>query len=572
MPHETPAAGPSPTPAPIPRPAGGQTGERRTCDLLVIGSGIAGLLLVLEVARAHPNRSIVLATKGVLGDGNSRYAQGGIAVVAGEDDSLERHLADTLEAGAGLCHEPSARAIVEGAPAAFERLCAHGVAFDRDDSGPQLSLEGGHSHRRIHHCGDRTGASIVDTLLAAVASQSNVQILEHHTAVDFLVETERQELGRDGEVVGAYILEEKTGKIHSVRSSWTVLATGGSGKVFRYTTNPEVATGDGLAMAYRAGARVSNLEFFQFHPTLLYHASVNDFLLTEALRGEGAHLCLPGSGERFMAEVDPDRMELATRDIVARAIFTAMERDGLEYVHLDLRHLDRPLFERKFPKILALLQSIGLDPWETPIPVVPAAHYQCGGVLATVDGRTDLARLSAIGEVACTGLHGANRLASNSLMEGMVMACAAADGAETWFSRPPAEGRTFDWDSTPVTNPRRASQINAHWRGLRGEMSSYAGIIRTEAGLQDLLRLVQLRRTVIEDHYWRHTVTTDLLELRNIAQLAELLTESALHRRESLGGHFREDHPGREPTSSDTILRRQRIYPSPSSRFERPLA
>ena len=549
-----------------------QTGDRIRADVLVIGTGIAGLVFVLETAAKHPDRTIIVATKGEFGEGNSRYAQGGIAVVAADDDSLEAHLADTLEAGAGLCHEPSARAILERAPRAFERLRSYGVEFDSSAGGaPELSLEGGHSHRRIHHKGDRTGAAIIDELLARVRCCPQVRILENHTAVDLLVETHRQRLGDGGEVVGAYLLDDASGRIHVIEASLTVLATGGAGKVFRYTTNAETATGDGLAMAYRAGARVANLEFFQFHPTLLYHPAVNNFLLTEALRGEGARLRLPEGGERFMATVDPDRMELATRDVVARAIFSEMERHALEFVHLDLTSLEPEVVARKFPAILEKLKSLGLDPTRDLIPVVPAAHYQCGGVLAAIDGTTDLTRLIAIGEVACTGLHGANRLASNSLMEGLVMGFCAAERAGEYFTTPVSSERgVLDWDSTFVVDNRRSSQISAHWRGLRGEMSSYAGIVRTEAGLQDLLRLVRLRREVIEHHYWRHIVSTDLLELRNIAQLAELLTESALHRRKSLGGHYREDHPGREPTSFDTVLRRQRIYPSTSSRFERP--
>ncbi len=556
---------------PIPR---SQTGDRFACDALVIGAGIAGLMLVLELHGRSPDRKILLVAKGFLGDGNSRFAQGGIAIVSSTDDSLDAHLKDTIEAGAGLCHEPAARSIIERAPSAFERLRSHGVSFDENPGGdPELSLEGGHSHRRIHHRGDSTGAAIIDGLLAAVRARPSIQILERTTAVDLILQTHRHRPGDEGEVIGAYLLDQESGRIHAVQSRVTVLATGGSGKVFRYTSNSETATGDGVAMAYRAGARVANLEFFQFHPTLLYHPQVNNFLITEALRGEGAHLLLPTTGERFLRRIDPERGELATRDVVARAIFSEMERHGLEYVHLDLRPIDPEVLSRKFPAILAKLEELGLDPRSEPIPVVPAAHYQCGGVMAGIDGRTDLDRLFAIGEAACTGLHGANRLASNSLMEGMVMGCAGAEAAGQWLEVPVDPDRApLDWDSKSVTDLRRASQLSAHWRGLRGEMSSYAGIVRTEDGLQDLLRLVQLRRAMIEEYYWRHRVTTDLLELRNIALLADLLTESALHRRESLGGHFRGDFQGREPQSSDTVLGRQRIYPSSSSRFERPHA
>jgi L-aspartate oxidase len=542
--------------------------------VLILGAGIAGLITALELRERHPDRSIALVAKGSLGDGNTRLAQGGIAVVAGETDSSDAHLTDTLEAGAGLCHEPAVRAIIERAPAALAKLRARGIRFDTAaEGGPELALEGGHTHRRIHHRGDRSGAAIVEGLLAAVRSDPSIRVLEHSTAVDLHVGTHRYRTGESGEVLGAYLLDEDSSRIHVVEAALTVLATGGSGKVFRYTSNAEAATGDGIAMAYRAGARVANLEFFQFHPTLLYHSGMHNLLLTEALRGEGAYLLIPGTDDRFMLRVDPDRGELATRDVVARAIFTEMEKHDLEYVHLDVRHLDPEVIARKFPGILSTLERLRIDPRTEPVPVVPAAHYQCGGVLAQIDGTTDLDRLLAIGEVACTGLHGANRLASNSLMEGMVMGCAAAEAADRWLASPAQpEREILDWDSKSVSNPRRASQINAHWRGLRGEMSSYAGIVRTEAGLQDLQRLIRLRREIIEEYYWRHTVTTDLLELRNIALLAELLTESALHRRESIGGHYREDFPGREPLSSDTVLRLQRIYPSTSSRFERPLA
>jgi len=555
---------------PLPR---SQTGERIECDALVIGSGIAGLTFSLELHDRRPDLSIALVAKGPLAEGNSRYAQGGIAIVADDDDSLEAHLADTLEAGAGLCHEPAVRAILERSPASFARLRARGIEFDATPAGlPDLALEGGHSRRRVHHRGDRTGAAIIDGLVAAVRARPRIRLIEESTAIDLVVDTPRQLPGAAGEVVGAYLLERSSGRIHLARSALTVLATGGSGKVYRYTSNAETATGDGVAMAYRAGARVANLEFFQFHPTLLWHPRVNDFLLTEALRGEGAHLLLPGTEERFLLAVDPVHGELATRDVVARAIFSEMERHGLEYVHLDLRPIAPSHFARKFPGILAKLTALGLDPGREPIPVVPAAHYQCGGVIAGVDGSTDLDRLLAIGEVACTGLHGANRLASNSLMEGLVMGCAAADGADRWLDAPVRLGRGVrDWDSRSVTNARRASQINAHWRGLRGEMSSYAGIVRTEAGLADLLRLVRLRREVIDDYYWRHTVTRDLLELRNIALFAELLAESALHRRESIGGHYREDHPHRSPECRDTVLRRQRVHPPASTRPERNL-
>lgn len=549
-----------------------QTGDRLECDVLVIGTGIAGLVFALELTEREPDRRVLLVAKGPLHEGNSRYAQGGIAIVSGDDDSLDAHLSDTLDAGAGLCHAPAARRIIESSPAAFERLRDWGIGFDTTDGGaPDLSLEGGHSRRRIHHVKDRTGRAIIDGLLAAVRRCPGLRCLERHTAVDLIVQSGPHRPGDVGEVVGAYLLDEAAGRVHCVSSTVTVLATGGGGRVFRYTSNGETATGDGVSMAYRAGAPVANLEFFQFHPTLLYHPRLNSMLLTEALRGEGAQLLLPGTGERFMSRIEPEQLELATRDRVARAIFTEMESHGVEHVLLDMRPIDPATLERKFPAIILALEAEGIDPRLEPVPVVPAAHYQCGGIVSDVDGSTALDRLLVLGEVACTGLHGANRLASNSLMEGLVMGREAVEPAARWLAEDVRlEREILDWDSKSVTDRRRASQINAHWRGLRGEMTSYAGIVRTEAGLQDLLRLIALRREMIEEYYWRHTVTTDLLELRNIALFAELLTESALHRRETRGGHFREDYPDSVPASSGTVLRRQRIFPSPSDRFERP--
>jgi L-aspartate oxidase len=343
-------------------------------------------------------------------------------------------------------------------------------------------------------------------------------------------------------VIGVYVFSEQSGLIHTFLANAIVLATGGAGKVYRYTSNPHVATGDGVAMAYRAGARVGGLEFYQFHPTLLYHSKVNDFLISEALRGEGAYLRLPGTGERFMKRYAPKEMELATRDVVARAIFCEIEQGVDDYVHLDIRHKDKDFLQARFPMIYRTLLAIGLDLSRDLIPVVPAAHYMGGGIITDCYGQTDLKRLYAIGETACTGLHGANRLASNSLLEGVVMGRNTAPASLPMIKTSVGLSHPIrDWDSTSVVDLRRASQINVHWRGLRGEMSSYAGIIRTEAGLCDQLNLILARRQMIEDYYWKYTITRDLIELRNIILIAELIVRSALNRRESRGGHYRED-------------------------------
>lgn len=553
-----------------------QRGERIEVDALVIGSGVAGLVYALELAETHPTLRIAVVSKQQLGDGNTRWAQGGIAAVGTPDDSVAQHVEDTIQAGAGLCRPDAVEEILSAAPRCIRRLIESGVPFDRESQGAELgdfdlALEGGHARRRIYHAGDQTGRAIMDTLIARARTTPGLSVWEPWSAVDLIVQTPRHRPGGSSEVVGAYLLEEPTGRVHRVSARVTVLATGGAGKVFRYTTNAETATGDGVAMAYRAGARVGNLEFFQFHPTLLYHPSVNNFLLTEALRGEGAQLKLPGSEERFMERYAPDPMELATRDVVARAIFSEMERGSLDHVWLDIRHKDPAFLAAHFPGIAQRLEGLGMDLNRDLIPVVPAAHYLCGGVLADSAGRTDLDRLLVIGECAFTGLHGANRLASNSLIEGVVMATFAAEASAEILAEPPdSHHERLDWDSTCVTDSRRASQLNAQWRGLRDDMSSFAGIVRTEAGLRDLLTLLAVRRDMIEEYYWRHPVTRDLVELRNLALVAELLAESALHRRETRGGHFREDFPDPVPEARDTVLRRQREYPSASSHFERP--
>lgn len=529
-----------------------QQGKQFTFDVVVMGGGIAGLIYILELIQQKPRTRIALITKKTLTDSNSLHAQGGIASVALPMDSIDSHVEDTLKAGDGLSDPVIVEKILSAAPTAIEQLKAYGVQFDQGE----LAQEGGHSKRRIHHVGDYTGQAITQTLIDAVKRFSQVRIFENHTAVNLITQSTSHASTSTSEVMGAYVLDELKEKIHVFLAKIIVLATGGAGKVYRYTSNQDIATGDGVAMAYRAGARVSNLEFYQFHPTLLYHPDRNNFLITEALRGEGAHLINPTTHERFMKHYAPKQMELATRDIVARAIFNEIEHNEKDYVYLDIRHRDKAYLKKRFPSIFKTLCELGLDISQDFIPVVPAAHYLCGGILTDITGKTDIDRLFAIGETACTGLHGANRLASNSLIENVVMASFAAKASLSLLDRPMILSQPISaWNSQSVIDRRRASQINAHWRGLRGEMTSYAGIIRTEAGLKDALRLVSARKRIIENCYWQYSITRDLIELRNIVLIAELIIRSAIKRQESRGGHYREDYPNKLNKSKPSIMR-----------------
>ncbi len=533
-----------------------QRGAREFFDVLVIGSGLSGLLFSLELLRLRPLTRIALVCKTALCESNSFYAQGGIASVYSPEDSIAQHIEDTLASGDGLGNKEAIQKILPAGKQLIQNLQNYGVKFDTNTAGqPDLAQEGGHTQRRIFHCGDHTGREMINALTARVKSQPNIICFEHHVAVNLLLQTSRHQPGDYGEVVGAYVLDIGQGLIHTFFAPAVVLATGGAGKTYRYTTNPDVATGDGVAMAYRAGARVGNMEFYQFHPTLLYHRQYHNFLISEAVRGEGGYLRLPDTRERFMQRYAPLRKELATRDIVARAIFTEIENSAHNYVYLDITHRSRPFLEKHFPNIFNTLFELGIDMSQDMVPVVPAAHYLCGGILADTHGRTDKHRLYAIGEVAFSGLHGANRLASNSLLEAGVMASSAAKDCLSWIERPLAVHHLpRDWDSQGVTDLRRASQINAHWHGLRGEMTSYAGIVRTEAGLKDLLQLILTRRQMVEEYYWKHVITRDLLELRNIILLSELIVRSALQRRESRGGHYREDFPQKSSCFEETVF------------------
>lgn len=520
-----------------------QCGKRYQFDVIVIGSGIAGLCYILEVLSLRPHVKIALLAKSALTQSNTYYAQGGIAAAITPED-ITHHINDTIKAGDGLCVQQTVAEIVSEGARSIEYLLRQGVNFDRDkDNLLDRGKEAGHSERRIYHVGDETGAAIIVALIARLKKLAQVSIFEYHTAINLITQVEPHTPCRFPEVVGVYALSEDMGIIHTFLARAVVLATGGAGKVYRYTSNPHTATGDGVAMAYRAGARIGGLEFYQFHPTVLYHPKINNFLMSEALRGEGAYLRLPETGERFMRRYSPHTMELTTRDVVARAIFCEIEQSNYDYVHLDVRHKDKDFLVNRFPMIHRTLLNIGLDLSKDLIPVVPAAHYMGGGILTDVCGKTDLLRLFAIGETAFTGFHGANRLASNSLLEGVVMARSAAKESCLVIDAPLKIYRPLaDWDSSSVLDLRRASQINVHWRGLRGEMSSYAGIIRTEAGLHDQLKLVLARKEMIEEYYWHYAITRDLIELRNIILIAELIVRSAIRRHESRGGHYREDY------------------------------
>jgi len=524
-------------------------------DVLVIGTGLAGLHYCMQLLEHNKNANIALICKTDATECNSQYAQGGIAAAHHPDDSTKAHLSDTLRAGDGLCHTPSAEAIVDNGPKVIENLQGYPFQFSKTPSGQyNLAQEGGHSHRRIFNCGDHTGLTVTSALLQAARNHPQIHFFEHHIAVNLITQQSPHQVASQGEVLGAYVLSCKTEKIHTFLSHAVVLATGGAGKTYRYTSNAMVATGDGVAMAYRAGARVGNMEFYQFHPTLLYHHTLHHFLISEAVRGEGARLRSADNEQCFMQHYAPEQQELATRDVVSRAIFNEIENSEHRFVYLDITHQSKAFLQTRFPNIYSTLLSIGIDISQDMIPVVPAAHYQCGGILTNTQGRTDLKRLYAIGEVAFSGLHGANRLASNSLLEAMVMADSAAkqsliDINTPWNTKAPIP----NWDSPSENNPRRASQINAQWRSLRGEMTSYAGIIRTEAGLNDLLQLITHRKKIIEEYYWKHPITRDFIELRNIVLNAELIVRAALSRRESRGGHYREDYPSKLPTAKESI-------------------
>jgi L-aspartate oxidase len=527
----------------------------RHFDVLIIGAGLAGMSLALRLAET---RRVALITKGELLDAASAWAQGGIAAVLDEADSADEHVRDTHVAGAGLCDDDAVRFVVARGRAAVEWLVAQGVPFTKDDENHaelHLTREGGHSHRRIVHAADATGRAVQKTLVEQLKAHHNITVLSHAIAVD-LVLANRLSPSAPSRCIGAYVLDKSSGTVSAIGAGATVLATGGAGKVYVYTTNPDVATGDGVAMAWRAGCRVANMEFIQFHPTCLYHPQAKSYLITEAVRGEGGHLLIPGTRERFMLAHD-QRGELAPRDIVARAIDFEMKKRGLDFVHLDISHQDADFVKAHFPNIYAKCLSLGIDITNEPIPVVPAAHYTCGGVVTDLDGRTDIDKLYAIGEVACTGLHGANRLASNSLLECLVFSEAAANhiaACDMTESRDLARQSIPAWDESRVTDADEEVIISHNWDELRRFMWDYVGIVRTDKRLARALHRIDLLKSEIHDYYANFRVTNDLLELRNLVQTAELIVRCAMARKESRGLHYSLDYPALSTEARSTTL------------------
>jgi len=528
-------------------------------DFLVIGSGLAGLMLSLKLSRSG---TVTLLTKAELGESNSRYAQGGIATVWSEEDSFEEHIRDTLIAGAGLCRRETVEFVVREGPARIQELIDLGVEFSReapaDGGGYDLTREGGHSQRRILHAKDMTGAEIIRALLAAVRAAPNITLRERVMAVDLL--TEGKLARREGRlspdpdrVLGAYALDLDTQEVDVYAAGAVALCTGGAGKIYVYTSNPDIASGDGIAMAYRAGARVGNMEFVQFHPTCLYHPQAKSFLISEALRGEGGILRL-ADGERFMERYD-ERLELAPRDIVARAIDAELKRRGDECVFLDMTHLDADFLRGHFPGIDERIRAFGIDMSRDPIPVVPAAHYFCGGVLTDQNGESNIRGLFVVGESSCTGLHGANRLASNSLLEAVVYAHAAAETLRARSDAAPLRALPA-WEVGEATASDEQVVITQTWDEIRRFMWNYVGIVRTTRRLKRARRRIRLVKEEIRNYYWDNQLTGDLVELRNLATVAGLVVTCALKRRESRGLHYTLDFP----ETDHRWIRETRVY------------
>ncbi|MES2819849.1 MAG: L-aspartate oxidase [Pseudomonadota bacterium] len=524
-------------------------------DVLVIGSGAAGLTLALTLPG---HLRIAVLSKGDLANGSTYWAQGGVAAVLDDTDTVQSHVEDTLNAGAGLCREDAVRFTVEHSREAIQWLIDQGVPFTRDDQTARedggfefhLTREGGHSHRRIIHAADATGAAIFNTLLAQARQRPNIELLEQRVAVDLITE---RKLGLAGtSCLGAYVLNRASGQVDTFHARFVVIATGGAAKAYLYTSNPDGACGDGIAMAWRAGCRVANLEFNQFHPTCLYHPQAKSFLITEALRGEGALLKLP-NGQRFMQRFDP-RAELAPRDIVARAIDHEMKRLGIDCVFLDISHKPAEFITTHFPTVYERCLDFGIDITRQPIPVVPAAHYTCGGVVVDSWGQTDVPGLYAIGETSFTGLHGANRMASNSLLECFVYARSAAADILARLDQTPVPADLPSWDASQVTDSDEDVIIAHNWDELRRFMWDYVGIVRTNKRLQRAQHRVRMLLDEIDEFYSNYKVSRDLIELRNLAQVAELMIRCAMLRRESRGLHFTLDYPDLLPEAKDTIL------------------
>ena len=542
---------PSSPQSPLSSPDSAQVapGCEHSCDVLIIGSGAAGLSLALSLANYC---RIILLSKSDCNEGSTRYAQGGIAAVFDERDSIESHVEDTLEAGAHLCDEDVVRFTAQNAKSAMEWLIAHGVPFDQEKSDDgenryHLTREGGHSFRRILHAADATGEALQITLNEAVSQHPNIHIFERYNAIDLIKSKDNPNSCK-----GAYVWNRRREQVEVIRSRFVTLATGGASKVYQYTSNPDVASGDGIAMAWRAGCRVANMEFNQFHPTCLFHPQARNFLITEALRGEGAKLVRP-DGTPFMEKFDP-RKELAPRDIVARAIDYEMKRLGADCMYLDISHKPADFIVKHFPNIYRRCRGLGIDITREPIPVVPAAHYSCGGVMTDLNAKTDLDNVYAIGEVAYTGLHGANRMASNSLLECVVFARSAAEHILSRLDEPGSNEPIAPWDESQVTNSDEEVIIQHNWHELRLFMWDYVGIVRTNKRLERAMRRIKLLEQEISEYYSNFRVSNNLLELRNLVTVAELIVRCAMQRQESRGLHYNLDYPDRAESATPSVL------------------
>ncbi len=524
-----------------------------SCDVLIIGSGAAGLSLALRLADQH---QVIVLSKGPVTEGSTFYAQGGIAAVFDETDSIDSHVEDTLIAGAGICDRHAVEFVASNARSCVQWLIDQGVLFDthiqpNGEESYHLTREGGHSHRRILHAADATGKEAETTLVSKAQNHSNICVLERSNAVDLIVS---DKIGLPGtrRVVGAWVWNRNKETVETCHAKAVVLATGGASKVYQYTTNPDISSGDGIAMAWRAGCRVANLEFNQFHPTALYHPQARNFLLTEALRGEGAYLKRP-DGTRFMPDFD-ERGELAPRDIVARAIDHEMKRLGADCMFLDISHKPADFIRQHFPMIYEKLLGLGIDLTKEPVPIVPAAHYTCGGVMVDDHGRTDVEGLYAIGEVSYTGLHGANRMASNSLLECLVYGWSAAEDISRRIPYAHGVSTLPPWDESRVENPDERVVIQHNWHELRLFMWDYVGIVRTTKRLERALRRITMLQQEIDEYYAHFRVSNNLLELRNLVQVAELIVRCAMMRKESRGLHFTLDYPELLTHSGPSIL------------------